>query len=291
MGRALEAVEAGAVEGVGGGFKIEPVQLLDEGDGIVGSEVLPLLHELGGDVPHLVKVVRHGLGRELGGNDAVRNAPALLVVERREEGVVHGITDLDDGATDELSESLLIADLLGQIGTSDEDNGAAEDLDLEDLSMCLCELLEGGPSVARLDVKEVPHNGERLWLRDWRGHVFRRWRGSCRWVMFVYCAGTGGETRRRQSSSQRDGSRRGRTAMICNVLYAIHPIGSLHRKTNTRLIMTRSPRHKFANAQSVTWVLVSPTATNGGQVLSCAVQLGNNGKLILSGYQLQAKKV
>lgn len=62
------------------------------------------------------------------------NSPALFVVEGCEEGVVDCGADLDDGTAYVFLKALLIADLFGEGGAGNEDDGLAEDLDLEDLA-------------------------------------------------------------------------------------------------------------------------------------------------------------
>ena len=52
----------------------------------------------------------------------MRDAPAGFILERGEQGVVDGISDLYDRSTDEFAEALLIADLFGERDAADEDD-------------------------------------------------------------------------------------------------------------------------------------------------------------------------
>lgn len=62
------------------------------------------------------------------------DSPALFVMEGREEGVVNCGADLDDGTAYVFLEALFITEFFGEGGTGDEDDGLAQDLDLEDFT-------------------------------------------------------------------------------------------------------------------------------------------------------------
>ena len=66
----------------------------------------------------------------------MRNAPAWLMLERGEECVVDGVSDLDDGAANIFAEAFLVTNLLRKCSGSDEDDRLAQDLYLEDFA-CL----------------------------------------------------------------------------------------------------------------------------------------------------------
>lgn len=52
----------------------------------------------------------------------MRNAPAGFILECGKQGIVDGISDLNDRSTDEFAEALLIADLFGERNAADEDD-------------------------------------------------------------------------------------------------------------------------------------------------------------------------
>ncbi|KAJ0161128.1 hypothetical protein CTA2_6715 [Colletotrichum tanaceti] len=153
--RPREAVELLAKERQRRRLEVQPVELPEGGHGLVRAEAAPLGQQLVGRAEHVVEPLRHRLGRQLGRDDAVRHAPARLVLKRREERVVHGVPDLDDRPAHVLAEPLLVAQLLGERGARHEDDGLAEHLDLEDLAVLLRQLLEGGPRVLGVHVEYV----------------------------------------------------------------------------------------------------------------------------------------
>ena len=62
------------------------------------------------------------------------NPPARLIVEGGEKSIMHGMSDLYDGATDEFAEPLFVADFFTERSTPHEDDLLAQDSYLEDLA-------------------------------------------------------------------------------------------------------------------------------------------------------------
>ena len=81
------------------------------------------------------------------------------------------VSDLDNGSANVFSETLLVAELSGEGGAGDEDDGVAKDFYLEDFAVFFGELLEGCPCVGGVDVEDVAEERNAWGFGDWCGHL------------------------------------------------------------------------------------------------------------------------
>ena len=171
MLRPTQAVEPHPVERKGRCLEVQPAEVLKRRHGL--ARPLPQVKQLIRSVPHLVESQLQLVRLQLRRNDAVRDAPARLLIVRSEQGIVNGVPDLDDRPADVLAEALLVAYLLREGDARDKDNGVAKDLDLEDLAVLLRQLLQRRPRVAGLDVEDVAQDGHARRLGNRLGHGWR----------------------------------------------------------------------------------------------------------------------
>lgn len=65
---------------------------------------------------------------------------------------MHRGADLDNRPAHVLAEARLVAELAGEGGGGNKDDGLAEDGDLKDFTVCFGEALEGEPGVGRVNL-------------------------------------------------------------------------------------------------------------------------------------------
>jgi hypothetical protein len=83
---------------------------------VIGTEPLPLEHELLGEIQHLGDIVLQGLAAEGGQEDVVRLAPIGLVGVGSEEAVADNRPALLEAGAERLVEALIVTDLVHLIG-------------------------------------------------------------------------------------------------------------------------------------------------------------------------------
>lgn len=130
--RALHAVDALVEEAEGVGFVVESVEVVGDVDALARA-CCPLFDQVGGGFADAAVQEGSRFGRCQRRHDTVGDSPNLhLVMFGREEAVVHGGADLDDGAGHAFAESLLVTDFFQEGGACDEDDVVSEDADFED---------------------------------------------------------------------------------------------------------------------------------------------------------------
>ena len=166
-GLAVEGVEAIAEPAEGDGVQGQPGHVGRYVDLVAVVEPAPLVHQLVGDVEHPGHVVAHRLKAEGGHQDVVGAPPQGVVgLSREQSGARRALPEVGQAAPDQLVEPRVVAHLLDQSGTGDDQAGPAGDAQLEDRAVLLGHRHEALDGVVGVDVERVPDQGKAVRAGD-----------------------------------------------------------------------------------------------------------------------------